>query len=110
VRPPSLGSTDAVLAMIETMVAPRASGGFARQHGTGWRSYRELRRAVSDQKPLSERTQESRGQAPFKAFYTNLRGTFGDLHLKIEDIVAEGDKVVDGCPSRARTPAPWSSA
>jgi hypothetical protein len=29
-------------------------------------------------------------------------GPAGTLHLKIEDIVAEGDKVVDGCPSRAR--------
>ena len=37
---------------------------------------------------------ESRGQAPFKAFYHNLRGTFKDLHLKIEDVIAEGDKVV----------------
>jgi len=27
---------------------------------------------------LGEGTQESRGQAPFKAFYTNLRGTFWD--------------------------------
>jgi predicted ester cyclase len=43
---------------------------------------------------LGEGTQKSRGQAPFKAFYNNLRGTFRDLHLKIEDIIAEGDKVV----------------
>jgi steroid delta-isomerase-like uncharacterized protein len=43
---------------------------------------------------LGEGTQKSRGQAPFKTFYSNLRGTFGDLHLKIEDIIAEGDKVV----------------
>ena|ERR1051326_6025902 len=37
---------------------------------------------------------ESRGRAMFKAFYTNMRETFPDLHVKIEDIVAEGDKVV----------------
>ena len=43
---------------------------------------------------LGEGNQESRGQAPFKAFYTNLRGTFGDLRIEIEDIIAEGDKVV----------------
>lgn len=43
---------------------------------------------------LGEGGQESRGDAPFRAFYKNLRGTFPDLHLTIEDVIAEGDKVV----------------
>ena len=43
---------------------------------------------------LGHSTAESRGPAPFKAFYRNLRQTFPDLHIQVEDIVAEGDKVV----------------
>jgi predicted ester cyclase len=42
---------------------------------------------------LGEGTQESQGAEPFRAFYANLRGTFPDLHVTIEDIVAEGDRV-----------------
>ncbi len=43
---------------------------------------------------LGHGTSESRGTAPFKVFYTNMRETFPDLHVTIEDVVAEGDKVV----------------
>ena len=42
---------------------------------------------------LGEGTHESLGDAPFRAFYTNLRGTLPDLRVKIEDIIAEGDMV-----------------
>lgn len=42
---------------------------------------------------LGEGNQQSRGHGPFKAFYANLRGTFPDLHVTIEDLIAEGDKV-----------------
>lgn len=42
---------------------------------------------------LGEGSQESRGNAPFKTFYANLRGTFPDLRVSIEDSIAEGDKV-----------------
>jgi predicted ester cyclase len=36
----------------------------------------------------------TRGMTPFKAFYTNMRATFPDLHVRVEEIVAEGDLVV----------------
>lgn len=42
---------------------------------------------------LGEKTPETRGASPFKAFYANLRGTFPDLRITIEDLIAEGDKV-----------------
>src|SRR5262252_7264640 len=35
----------------------------------------------------------SRGRAPFKAFYTNMRETFPDLRVQIEAIIAEDDLV-----------------
>jgi steroid delta-isomerase-like uncharacterized protein len=34
------------------------------------------------------------GQAAFKQFVTNLRTGFPDIHVMIEDMLAEGDKVV----------------
>jgi predicted ester cyclase len=34
------------------------------------------------------------GLAGFKAYVTMLRGAFPDLHLTVEDVVAEGEKVV----------------
>jgi len=42
---------------------------------------------------LGEGGRESRGHAPFRAFYSNLRGTFPDLRLTVEDVIAEGDKI-----------------
>ena len=33
------------------------------------------------------------GPAQFKPFVDNLRGSFPDIHISIEDILAEGDKV-----------------
>ena len=36
---------------------------------------------------------ESRGDAPFQAMYSNLRETLPDLHISIDDIMAEGDRV-----------------
>lgn len=42
---------------------------------------------------LGEGNQQSRGHGPFKAFYGNLRGTFPDLHVTVEDLIAEGDRV-----------------
>lgn len=43
---------------------------------------------------LGEGGGESRGSAPFQAFYSNMRQAFPDLRIKIEDIISEGDKVV----------------
>lgn len=34
------------------------------------------------------------GQAAFKQFVNNLRTGFPDLHVTVEDMIAEGDKVV----------------
>ena len=42
---------------------------------------------------LGEGNRESLGYAPFRAFYSNLRRTFPDLHVTVEDIIAEGDKI-----------------
>jgi len=42
---------------------------------------------------LGENNVESRGVEPFRAFYTNLRGAFPDLHVTLEDMIAEADKV-----------------
>ncbi len=42
---------------------------------------------------LGEGGGESRGHEPFRAFYSNMRHALPDLHIKIEDIIAEGDKV-----------------
>ncbi len=42
---------------------------------------------------LAEGTQQSHGERPFRAFYANLRETFPDLHVTIEDILSQGDKV-----------------
>jgi predicted ester cyclase len=53
----------------------------------------EMRAADAAATGLGEGTAESHGAAPFKIFYFNLRQTFPDLHLTIEDILAEGDKV-----------------
>ncbi len=35
----------------------------------------------------------TRGPAEFKVFASNLRGALPDIHMKIEDLMAEGDKV-----------------
>jgi hypothetical protein len=35
----------------------------------------------------------TRGPAEFKIFANNLRGALPDIHMTIEDIMAEGDKV-----------------
>jgi predicted ester cyclase len=40
------------------------------------------------------------GLAGFKAYITILRGAFPDLHLTVEDVVAEGEKVVVRVTSR----------
>ena len=37
---------------------------------------------------------ESHGPAGFKEFFTEHRRTFPDIHYTVEDVVAEGDKVV----------------
>jgi steroid delta-isomerase-like uncharacterized protein len=42
---------------------------------------------------LGEGLQESRGTAPFRAFHANLRDTLPDLHITVEDVIAEGDMV-----------------
>jgi steroid delta-isomerase-like uncharacterized protein len=42
---------------------------------------------------LGEGNTKTQGSAEFTVFFLNLRGTFPDLHVNIEDILAEGDKV-----------------
>lgn len=43
---------------------------------------------------LGESEKDTRGPHEFKVFFQNLRGLLPDIHMRIEDIVAEGDKVV----------------
>lgn len=42
---------------------------------------------------LGESPAESRGTDAFKTFYRNLRAALPDLHVTVEDVLAEGDKV-----------------
>lgn len=42
---------------------------------------------------LEDNGSVSRGDGPFRVFYSNLKGAFPDLRIQIEDILAEGDKV-----------------
>lgn len=42
---------------------------------------------------LGEAGGERRGNESFRAFYSNMRRAFPDLRIRIEDIIAEGDKV-----------------
>lgn len=35
----------------------------------------------------------SRGEEPFRVFYSNLKEAFPDLHIRIDDMLAEADKV-----------------
>ena len=43
---------------------------------------------------LGETDQEVRGPQAFREFYRNMRSLLPDLHLHVEDTLAEGDKVV----------------
>jgi len=43
---------------------------------------------------LGESDAEVRGPEQFKIFFFNLRNSFPDMHITIEDAIAEGDKVV----------------
>jgi len=42
---------------------------------------------------LGEGNVRSEGPAPFKAFFSNVRTALPDVHVKIEDILSDGDKV-----------------
>ncbi len=42
---------------------------------------------------LGEGGSVTRGEEPFRTFHSNLLETFPDLRIRIEDILAEGDKV-----------------
>jgi steroid delta-isomerase-like uncharacterized protein len=53
----------------------------------------EMRAPDATATGLSEGTAESNGAAPFKVFYSNLRQVFPDLHVTIEEMLAEGEKV-----------------
>ena len=39
-------------------------------------------------------TAETRGSDGYRQFYERLRGAFPDIHCTIEDLIADGDKVV----------------
>jgi steroid delta-isomerase-like uncharacterized protein len=53
----------------------------------------ELRAPETVATGLAEGGAPAQGSAPFKAFFANLRGTLPDLHVTIEEMLAEGDKV-----------------
>lgn len=53
----------------------------------------ELRAPDAIATGLAEGQVESRGKRPFEAFHANLRDALPDLHVNIEDMIAEGDKV-----------------
>ena len=42
---------------------------------------------------LGDTEQDVRGPAQFKPFAANLRGALPDLHISVDDLVAEGDRV-----------------
>jgi predicted ester cyclase len=54
----------------------------------------ELRAGGAVSIGLGEGKSESRGDTPFKIFHSNLRAAFPDLHVHLDDVLAEGDKVV----------------
>jgi steroid delta-isomerase-like uncharacterized protein len=54
----------------------------------------ELLAATAVAHGLGDTEVDIRGPAEFKPFVRNLRGSFPDIHITIEDSVAEGDKVM----------------
>lgn len=46
--------------------------------------------------------QAMQGTAAFKKFHETFCGAFPDVHVSVEDLVAEGDKVAVRCHVRAR--------
>ena len=42
------------------------------------------------------------GLASFKEFHAKFRGAFPDMHISVDDVIAEGDKVVARCSVRAQ--------
>jgi steroid delta-isomerase-like uncharacterized protein len=53
----------------------------------------ELRAPDAIATGLAEGQAKSQGKRPFEAFHSNLRAALPDLHVNIEDLIAEGDKV-----------------
>ncbi len=53
----------------------------------------ELRAPDTQATGLGDAGSMSRGDAPFRVFYSNLKEAFPDLHIRIDDMLAEGDKV-----------------
>ena len=53
----------------------------------------ELRAPDTVATGLAEGGTPAQGSAPFKAFFSNLRATLPDLHVTLEEMLAEGDKV-----------------
>lgn len=53
----------------------------------------ELRSPNTVAMGLAEGGGESRGNEPFRTFYSNMRQALPDLRIRIEDIIGEGDKV-----------------
>ncbi len=53
----------------------------------------ELRAPDTVATGLGESHEAAKGPDPFKAFYSNVRRALPDLHVTIEDMLAEGDKV-----------------
>jgi steroid delta-isomerase-like uncharacterized protein len=43
---------------------------------------------------LGDAGRDMRGPAGFRSFYDHFRSAFSDLHVTVEDIIAENDKVV----------------
>ena len=46
--------------------------------------------------------QELRGPAGFKPFFQSFRDAFPDMHIIVEDTIAEGDKVAARCTVRGK--------
>jgi steroid delta-isomerase-like uncharacterized protein len=53
----------------------------------------ELRSREAVARGLEGDRGESRGPGPFDSFYLNFRETFPDLHIQINDVLADGDRV-----------------
>ncbi len=53
----------------------------------------ELRAPEAVATGLAEGGAPAQGSAPFKAFFSNLRSALPDLHVTIEEMLAEGDRV-----------------
>ena len=43
---------------------------------------------------LGDTDRDTRGPAEFKVFWRNLRGALPDVHIRVDDLISQGDRVV----------------